>query len=179
MSTERPRQRGTASTVGPTVGIDAARAAARLAKQLEVALAELSLSLPQYRALAFLSTGGLAPTALAGGLAVSKPTITALIDGLMARGYVARKPDEHDRRRVEHRLTAAGSRALDAADEAVTDRLARLALHLDPTGAADAIAGLARWNDALDAARDAAIESGTLDAGLLAGSPKRPTSESS
>jgi long-chain acyl-CoA synthetase len=152
---------GRATAAEPTLRLDAARAAARLAKQLEVALAEVNLSLPQYRALAFLSTGGLAPSALAGQLAVSKPTITALVDGLVARGFVARTPDEHDRRRVEHRLTAAGSRELDAADRAVTARLDQLARHLDPDRAVEAMTGLARWSDALDTARAAAIADAT------------------
>jgi long-chain acyl-CoA synthetase len=146
------------------VAVDAARAAARLAKQLEVALAEVDLSLPQYRALAFLSSGGIAPSALAGQLAVSKPTITALIDGLVARGYVARTPDAHDRRRVEHRLTAAGEQVLDEADAAITARLARLATHLDARRADAALAGLAHWNAALDAARAAALEDHAMNA---------------
>lgn len=163
MSTE-PSRRTSAAGVA---GLDAARAAARLAKQLEVALADRNLSLPQYRALAYLSTGGVAPSALAGQLAVSKPTITALIDGLVSRGYVARTPDEHDRRRVEHRLTAAGSSELEAADLAVTKRLERLALHLEPDEAAEAMAGLARWSAALDGARAAALQTTRLDPGAV------------
>jgi long-chain acyl-CoA synthetase len=143
------------------VGIDGARAVARLAKQLDVALHDVDLSLPQYRALAFLSSGGLAPSALAGQLAVSKPTITALVDGLVARGYVVRTPDADDRRRVQHRLTHAGTRALHAADDAITERLGQLAAHLDPATAVRDIDGLAHWNAALDTARAVALDSAT------------------
>lgn len=138
------------------VGVEAARAAARLAKQVEVALVGVELSLPQYRALAFLSSlasGRAAPSDLAGQLAVSKPTITALVDGLVARGYVARTPDPDDRRRVTHEITPEGERALAAADAAVAERLGQLARHLDPDDAEAAACGLATWGAALDAAR--------------------------
>lgn len=138
------------------VGVEAARAAARLAKQVEVALAQVELSLPQYRALAFLSSlasGRAAPSDLAGQLAVSKPTITALVDGLVARGYVARNPDANDRRRVAHEITPEGERALADADAAVVERLGQLARHLEREAAAEAVRGLTGWNAALDAAR--------------------------
>jgi long-chain acyl-CoA synthetase len=131
----------------------AARAAARLAKQVEVALATLDLSLPQYRVLAFLSEGSAAASALAGKLAVSRPSVTALVDGLVARGFVTRQAFELDRRRVDHALTAEGRRALDAADRTVEERLARLAAHLPDGQARRAKEGLRLWNQALDRAR--------------------------
>jgi long-chain acyl-CoA synthetase len=139
--------------LGPGPG----RIAARLAKVVELALADVDLSLAQYRALAYLSTGGVAPTALAGQLAVSKPSITALIDGLVARDHVERCPDPDDRRRVEHRLTEAGRNALADADRAVEARLAELLGHLDPAEGASAVAGLEELGRALDAARAAAL----------------------
>ena len=62
----------------------AARAVARLAKQVEVALAPLDLSLPQYRVLALLGDGSTASSVLARKLAVSPPSVTAVVDGLVA-----------------------------------------------------------------------------------------------
>ena len=133
----------------------AARAAARLAKQVEVALAAVDLSLPQYRTLAFLDAGPEAASALAGKLAVSRPSVTAIIDGLVQRGLVRREADVTDRRRVHHVLTSDGARTLASADRAVTERLERVASHLDED-ADNALDGLARWNDALNRAREAA-----------------------
>jgi long-chain acyl-CoA synthetase len=140
---------GTASPLG--------RVVARLAKQVEVALGEVDLSIAQYRALAYLAGGVAAPSALAGQLDVSKPSITALVDGLCARGYVERRPDPDDRRRVEHRLTRAGRQALTSADRAVDDRLLALLAHLDDRGTQRALAGVEAWGQSLDAARRALL----------------------
>jgi long-chain acyl-CoA synthetase len=129
-----------------------ARAAARLSKQLEIALGDVELTLPQYRALVFISRGTRAPSALAGQLAVSRPTITALIDGLVARDLVERHPDPTDGRRVEHRLTAAGKAALAQADHAVARRLGALLGRLPARDQERAIQGLRLWSEAIDAA---------------------------
>jgi long-chain acyl-CoA synthetase len=137
------------------ISVAGVRAAARLARQVEVALVDVDLSLPQYRVLAFIAEGPAAASALAGKLAVSRPSVTALIDGLVGRGFVERRPDPTDRRRVDHRLTAAGERALDRADAAVDQRLRWLAGHLPADDGAAALDGLVRWGDALDAARAA------------------------
>jgi long-chain acyl-CoA synthetase len=140
------------ATPAGTALLGAARAAARLSKQLEVALTHVDLTLPQYRALAFIARGALAPSALAGQLAVSRPTITALIDGLAARHFVERHPDPHDGRRVEHRLTEAGLEILEAADTAVAERLGALAEHLPARDRDRAVQGLLLWAGAIDAA---------------------------
>ena len=129
----------------------AARAAARLSKQVELALADIDLTLPQYRALAFLARGILSPSLLAGRLAVTRPTITALVDGLVQRGLVERRPDPDDGRRTMHRLTDAGHTTLDRADLAVADRLGRLLDHLPEPDRARAVDGLQLWSDAIDA----------------------------
>lgn len=128
------------------------RTAARLAKVIEVAVAEAELSLPQYRLLAFLAEGSAAATALAGRLAVSRPSITGLVDGLVARDLVERGHDTDDRRRVTHALTIDGRQALAAADAAVEQRLRRLADHLEPDRRYEAIEGLAAWAEAIDSA---------------------------
>ena len=64
---------------------------------------------------------------LAERLAVRPPTVTAVVDGLVARGLVERRTVEGDRRRVDHVLTAEGHRVLDAADRAVHERLHEIA----------------------------------------------------
>lgn len=131
---------------------------ARLAKQVEVALAGADLSLSQYRTLVFLSAvDAEMASALASKLDISRPSVTALVDGLEARGLVERTAAKGDRRRVEHRLTPAGEAALAAADRAVGDWLDAIAAHLDPADRAAAFEGLAAWADALDRARHALL----------------------
>ena len=66
--------------------ISAARAAAKLARQITIPLTEQELSLSQYRVLVFLDEGGAAPSDLAERLSVSRPSITALLAGLSERG---------------------------------------------------------------------------------------------
>lgn len=141
---------------GSTVTIDGARALARLAKSAEMALGGVDLSLPQYRVLVFLSEhDAAAASALASRLDVTRPTITAIVDGLVARGLVERRPASGDRRRVEHHLTAAGEQLLGAGDDAIVGRLRAIADHLDGAEAAQAGAGLSCWGDGLNRARAA------------------------
>ena len=119
----------------------------------ERALGDLGLSLPQYRVLSLLSDGSAAATALADHLAVRRPNVTAIVDGLVERGLVERLTDPADRRRVRHSLTTAGRATLATADEAVDARLVAIADHLPPAQAAKAAKGLALWASALDSAR--------------------------
>ncbi len=135
-----------------------ARAVARLARQLEVALADVDLSASQYRMLLFLDeVGAAAASALAGRLDVTRPSVTALVDGLEARGLVTRQPGTTDRRRVEVALSADGQDVLAAADAAVARRLAGIAAELSASRAERATAGLGLWSDALDAHRARAL----------------------
>ena len=140
-----------------TVALEAARAATRLARQVAVALGDLDLSPSQYRLLLFLSEGNAAASAVAGRLAVSRPSVTALADGLEKRGLLQRKADPADRRKVAHELTDAGREALAAADAAVAERISGIAAHLDEHQTDEAVDGLALWNEALNRHR-AALE---------------------
>jgi long-chain acyl-CoA synthetase len=133
-----------------------ARALARLARQVEKALEALELSMPQFRVLSLLADGSSASSALAGRLAVSPPSLTAVVDGLVARGMVERRADADDRRRLSLQLTASGKKALRAAEAAIESRLAEIGAHLeDPESAASVIEALAVWNHALDEYREA------------------------
>jgi DNA-binding MarR family transcriptional regulator len=99
----------------------AVRVLARLSRVLESA--DAGLTVPQYRMLSALSEGGQRSARLAERLAVRKPTVTALADGLIAAGYVARESEEGDRRIVRLSLTEAGQDALQRADAAYLARL--------------------------------------------------------
>ena len=133
------------------------RVAARLARQVELALANIDMSLPQYRILMLLDEGPAVASGLAEHLAVSRPTVTAVVDGLVSRGLVVRRHDEEgDRRRVGLSMTTAGQRLLGLADRSVQARLLEVASHLDDPGGADAVlAGLDAWMPALIAHRAA------------------------
>ena len=123
-----------------------------LSKHIELALTEAGLSLPQYRVLGLLDAGPAVSSALADRLAVRPPSVTAVIDGLVARGLVDRRAVEDDRRRVSHVLTGRGRRLLAGADTAVDTRLAGIAGSLaDPALAARAIEDLGIWQQAFRA----------------------------
>ena len=131
------------------------RTAAWLAKQVELGLGPADLSLSQYRVLGLLDASAAVSSDLAERLAVSPPSVTAVVDGLVGRGLVERRTVTADRRRVEHVLTPAGRRALDRADAGVSSRLVEIAHCL--TGeegeeeATCAFDGLAAWRAALRA----------------------------
>lgn len=129
------------------------RVAARLAKVVERALSELDLSLAQYRLLGNLGDGPWQASTLAERLIVSRPSVTALADGLVERGLVTREGASDDRRRVMHALTPAGRKLLRAADEAIEAHLEHLGRELSDTERARAFKGLELWGKSLDAHR--------------------------
>jgi long-chain acyl-CoA synthetase len=130
------------------------RVVARLARQVELAAATVELTLSQYRVLGILDDGREAASVLADKLAVSRPSVTGVIDGLVARGLVRRDPDATDRRRIDLGLTDDGRRVLAQADAEVERRLTEIADHAE-IAADDPFAGLGPWRAALDAYRAA------------------------
>ena len=120
-----------------------------LSKRVEVALAQVELTLPQYRVLGILAEGSAAASGLADRLAVRRPSITALIDGLVARGLVDRRQEDADRRRVELRLTPEGVSTLAGADAAVDEYLIAIAGHLPDKEEAMALRSLELWAQAM------------------------------
>jgi len=100
---------------------DAVRALVRVARMLEHAATELTL--PQYRLLVMVDRGDHRASKLAGGLALSKPTVTAVVEGLVERGFLARSEVTGDRRAVQLSLTEAGRAALTSTDAAMEERL--------------------------------------------------------
>jgi DNA-binding MarR family transcriptional regulator len=130
------------------------RAAAWLAKQVEIGLGTVDLSLPQYRILGMLDESSAVSSDLAERLAVRPPTVTAVVDGLVVKGLVERRTVEGDRRRVDHVLTAEGHRVLHAADAAIDTRLHDITEALgDPVVTEEAFRGLERWREVLVAYR--------------------------
>lgn len=125
-----------------------------LARQADVALSDLDLSISQYRLLALLDAGPAVSSFLADHLAVRRPSVTAVVDGLVARGLVARRHVEDDRRCVAHVLTPEGTKILAEADRVVEQRLGELAAHLPEAALARrALDDLQLWQQALVARR--------------------------
>lgn len=114
---------------------------------------DAGLTPAQYRIMKLAGAGGERSTRLAQRLAVAKPTLTALADGLVAAGYASRTPEPGDRRVVRLTLTEAGRAALDRADQAYAAWLAGL---LTATGEpASVLAALGRLDSALTETRRA------------------------
>jgi DNA-binding MarR family transcriptional regulator len=126
----------------------AVRTLSRLARMLEHACQELTL--PQYRLLAMVASGDERASHLAGRLALSKPTVTAVVDGLVERGLMARGEVASDRRVVRLSLTPAGRAALASTEAAMAGQLARLLPRCDDPDAV--VASLAQLSRAMDAA---------------------------
>jgi DNA-binding MarR family transcriptional regulator len=126
------------------------RTAAWLAKQVEIGLATIDLSLSQYRILGILAEGSEMSSSLAERLAVRPPSVTAVIDGLVTRGLVDRTHNEHDRRRISLGITPEGEAVLTSADRAVNERLEQIAGGLPSArSSARALEDLSLWQQAL------------------------------
>jgi DNA-binding MarR family transcriptional regulator len=110
-----------------------ARTLALLGRVLERAAGDLTLA--QYRVLAMVSAGDERASLLAGRLAVTKPSVSAVVDGLSERGYLAREPVDGDRRAVRLTMTKEGTKALTAAEAAMAERLEPLVVAIDDRAA--------------------------------------------
>jgi DNA-binding MarR family transcriptional regulator len=88
-----------------------------LSRLTEIALGEANITSTQYRILHHLHQGRSIQSDLAFRLAVSKQSVTRLVDTLVEKRYLTRRADPDDRRRVIHTITAKGERALTRVDE--------------------------------------------------------------
>lgn len=102
------------------VGYELKRTQHALRSTLDEALRELSLTAPQYAALAVLEDApGVSSAELARRCFVTAQTMNAIVAGLERRGLLERRPHPTHGRIRETRLTAAGYRLLAEAHEAV------------------------------------------------------------
>jgi long-chain acyl-CoA synthetase len=137
--------------VSSELQVSVGRTVARLGRQVEIALSEIDLTTAQYRTLTQLDGGAEASSSLAAKLAVSRPSVTAVVEGLVERGLVDRRHSDEDRRRVSVNLTESGRRVLAQADEAVSARLGGLLAAVSPRQATQAVTGITQWGKAMDA----------------------------
>ena len=97
----------------------------------ELALSQVALSPTQYRLLAHLRRGRTIQSDLAFRLAVTKQSVTRLVDGLVEKKLIVRQVDDEDRRRVIHAITPKGARVLARADEMLEHFLMAVLQDLD------------------------------------------------
>jgi DNA-binding MarR family transcriptional regulator len=84
------------------------------------------LSVPQFRTLAFVDRRRGTSLSEAGEhIGLTLPSMSALVDGLVARGYVARRTYAQDRRRVTLVLTDRGEMTLRVAREGTLSELSK------------------------------------------------------
>ncbi len=102
----------------------AARTLALVARVLERAAGDLTLA--QYRVLALVAAGDERASGLARSLAVGRPTVTAVVDGLVERGFLEREAVPDDRRATRLVLNESGRAALDRAEIEMAKRVERL-----------------------------------------------------
>jgi DNA-binding MarR family transcriptional regulator len=125
--------------------------AARFARYLERVLSPLEITLAQYRMMVMLEEGAGSSTALARKLAVSPPSVTTVVDGLVQRGAIERTPSQQDRRQISLALTDIGRELLARAEVVVSAQFAAIADSLgDPTAARAALDAMTLWSEALD-----------------------------
>ena len=110
----------------------AARAVAFAARRLERSLGDMTL--PQFRVLALVASSAARASHIAELAAVSRPSLTGLLDGLEARGWVRRSDVTGDRRGVLLEVTSEGRAALTHAERAMAAALDAL---LEPAPADD------------------------------------------
>ena len=128
-------------TAAPTADlVAAARTLATAARGLERALGDITL--PQYRVLALVASSPERAGRIAEKAAVSRPSLSGLLDGLVARGWVRRVEVDHDRRGVRLEVTASGRRALRHADAAAAARLGEVLDRLPGGGPTVVLVGL-------------------------------------
>jgi DNA-binding MarR family transcriptional regulator len=124
----------------------AARTVAMLSRVLERGLDDMTLA--QFRVLSLIVSSPERASRVAERAAMSRPSLTGLLDGLAARGWVRRVEVDGDRRGVGLEVTAAGRTAHDRAARSVTALLDEVIGELEPDRQAAARDGL----DALGAA---------------------------
>jgi DNA-binding MarR family transcriptional regulator len=86
----------------------------RLAKTMEIVLAEFGLTMNQYRMLTFIDAGAPSLREVGKRLVMKRPNVSVLIDGLVERGWVRRSRSEADGRRIELELTGKGQQLLSS-----------------------------------------------------------------
>jgi DNA-binding MarR family transcriptional regulator len=140
-----------------------------LTRLAELALTQVSLSPTQYRLLRHLRRGRTIQSDLAFQLAITKQSVTRLVDGLVDERLITRRVDDVDRRRVIHAITPKGRRVLDRADEVLEGFLMAVLQDLESDHEIDA----ARHGIALFGRAGAASDGRVTPNGIVPGRKRR------
>src|SRR4029078_4366944 len=132
---------------GGDLPADSVRTLAIVSRILERSLTDMTL--PQFRVLGLVSRARERANQRARQAAISRPSLTGVLDGLEARGWVRRREVDGDRRGVELEATAAGLGALDGAHTAAQKGVGELLEHIAPDRRAVALDGLAALGEAV------------------------------
>jgi DNA-binding MarR family transcriptional regulator len=130
----------------------AVTALAFASRTLERALEQMTL--PQYRVLTLITNSPERASRIAERADVTRPSLTGLLDGLVAKGWVARSDVDGDRRGVSLAITPAGAAAYAKARTSMGDAIQELLGHADGKTARRALDGLTALHTALKLRRD-------------------------
>lgn len=119
---------------------EAVLALARGARVVERGLDDMTL--PQLRVLALVEAAPERASRLAEMAAISRPSLTGVLDGLEGRGWVRRVEVSGDRRGVGLEVTALGRAARARAERSVAVELEAVLAELPADERATAVAGL-------------------------------------
>lgn len=120
----------------------------RLSKVVEITLADVGLTLNQYRMLTFVDAGVPSMREVGQRLAMKPPNVSNLIDGLVGRGLVEREKHVADGRRWALQLTETGAGLLADAERRAEATISAVLVG-DPDR--DALrTGLDRWESVLN-----------------------------
>jgi DNA-binding MarR family transcriptional regulator len=120
----------------------------RLSKLVEITLADLGLTVNQYRMLTFIDEGAPSVREVGQRLAMKPPNVSTLVDGLVSRGLATRARHDDDARRWSLTLTAAGAELLVEAERRADQTLTYvLANRADRDSLRE---GLDEWEPVLD-----------------------------
>ena len=93
----------------------------------------VDLTVPQFRTLAFVHRNkGTSLWEVASHMGLTPPSTSRLVDGLIARGLMARKDHPADRRRIRLTVTGHGMAILEASTQGTLSYLANKLSGLDP-----------------------------------------------
>lgn len=111
------------------------------------------------------ASGEMTARQIAQSLHLTQATVTALLDRLQERGWIVRRRDTSDRRRVYVKLTATADQELRRAPETLHERFLRDFRALQPWEQSSILAALQRVGQLMDAA--AMDPSPVLDVGTI------------
>jgi DNA-binding MarR family transcriptional regulator len=122
----------------------------RLAKVLEIVLADVGLTMNQFRLLTLVEERSPSTAELSRRLVMKPPNVSALTAGMVKRGLIKQRQQSDDGRRRVLALTKAGKGLLDTAHEQC-GRTLRFLASTGPKGT-DPYAALEAWLPALNEA---------------------------